>query len=176
MNIKPYSVFLLFACASLVSCVSPAQPEAMIPESVALQHKFHQSVSTVVSGGQSTNPLWTSQVANEDFQTALQDSIEKHGLFSQVLRSNGGDYVLDVRLVRLGQPIIGLNMTVTADVEWRLNRGSSGSRVWEERIVRKYTATVGQAFAGVKRLRLANEGAIRENIKAALEKISRLSL
>jgi hypothetical protein len=39
-----------------------------------------------------------------------------------------------------------------------------------------HTATMGQAFAGVTRLRLAVEGAARENIQLGLMAISRLQL
>jgi hypothetical protein len=167
---------LLIVSASLAGCVSPADPQAMVPTNVTLGKKFNKSVSIAVTGGQTTNPLWSSQVANEDFATALQSTIERHGLFSRVLRTAGGDYQLDVRLVQLRQPMAGFNMTVQAEVEWRLRQVSSGKMVWEEKTNRSYTATVGDAFAGVTRLKLANEGAIRENIKTGLERIATLAL
>ncbi len=166
---------LLSLCAALAGCVSGADPTAMVPESVRLARKSSRSVSVAVTGGQKTNPLWTSQVSNEDFATALQTSIEKYGLFSSVIRGGGGHYLLDVRLVRLQQPMLGFNMTVQAEVEWRLKDGS-GRVVWTETTNRPYTATVGDAFVGATRLKLANEGAIRENIKTGLERMSTVSL
>ena len=51
-----------------------------------------------------------------------------------------------------------------------------GKLVWEDQTNRPFTATVGDAFAGTVRLKLANEGAIRENIKAGLERIATLTL
>ena len=63
-----------------------------------------------------------------------------------------------------------------AEVEWRLRHVSSGRLVWEDQTNRPFTATVGDAFAGTVRLKLANEGAIRENIKAGLERIATLTL
>ena len=120
--------------------------------------------------------MWASQVANEDFKAALEMTIERTGLFSRVIRSANGDYQLDVRLVQLRQPMVGFNMTVEAQTEWRLRHVSSGRVVWQENVNRAFTATVGDAFAGIKRLRLANEGAIREDIKAGLERIATLSL
>ena len=148
----------------------------MVPTDLSVGKKFNKSVSIAVTGGQKTNPLWTSQVANEDFASALQLSIEKHGLFSRVVRSGGADYQLDVRLIRLRQPMVGFNMTVQAEVEWRIKQIASGRPVWSGQTNRPYTATVGDAFVGVTRLKLANEGAIRENIKAGLQQIAALPL
>lgn len=167
---------LSLACAGLSGCASSADSRAMVPGNVVIGKKFNKTVSVAVTGGQKTNPLWASQVANEDFAAALQTTIEQHGLFSRVLRSGGGDYRLDVRLIQLRQPMMGFNMTVQAEVEWRLHQTSSDKLVWETHTNRSYTATVGDAFVGIVRLRLANEGAIRENIKSGLEGIANLSL
>ncbi len=176
MKIHARFLALSIACASLAGCVSPADRQAMIPGTVNLHRKIPKTVAVAVTGGQKTNPLWTSQVSNEDFAAALQASIEKHGLFSRVLRSGDTEYRLDARLVRLRQPALGFNMTVQAEVEWRLTETRTGRGLWTETTNNSYTATVGQAFVGVTRLKLANEGAIRENIKTALERISALSI
>lgn len=147
-----------------------------MPTDLSLGKKTNHSVSVGVTGGQKTNPLWTSQVANEDFKAALETTIRRSGLFSQVLEGGSGQYQLDVRLVQLRQPMMGFNMTVEAQTDWRLRETSSGRVIWEEHVNKAFTATVGDAFAGVKRLRLANEGAIRENIKAGLGRIAALPL
>ncbi len=168
---------LVLACASLYSCASPSDTAAMVPDSLSSGRKHNKSVAVVVTGGQKTNPLWTSQVSNEDFASALQQTIEKNGPFSKVIRSGSGEqYQLDVRLIQLRQPMIGINMTVQADIEWRLKQASSGKVVWERRTNKSYTATMGDSVVGVTRLRMANEGAIRESIKDGLGQIAGLSL
>ena len=157
-------------------CASPADVGAMVPQNVAVGKRFNKSVGVAVTGGQSTNPMWCSQVANEDFAAALESTIKQTGLFSSVLRSSGGEYQLDVRLIRLRQPMVGFDMTVQAEVEWRLRHVSPDRVVWEGNTNRSFTATVGDAFVGMTRLKMANEGAIREAIKAGLEQIAALSL
>ena len=117
-----------------------------------------------------------SAVSNQDFAAALQSTIEQDQVFSRVIRSGNADYRLDVRLIELHRPMFGFNMTVTADVSWRVREVQSDRIVWQKNIKRPYTAAVSEAFVGITRLRLANEGAIRESIKAGLEEISRLSL
>jgi hypothetical protein len=148
----------------------------MVPATIGIHKKFNKTVNLAVSGGRETSQMGASQVANKDLASALQASIEKCGLFSRVISSGNADYRLDVRLVQLHQPFMGFNMTVEAEIEWRVRELQSDKLVWEKIISSHYTATVGDALAGMTRAKLANEGAIRESIKAGLEQISGLSL
>jgi hypothetical protein len=50
----------------------------------------------------------------------------------------------------------------------------SGQEVLREMLTSEYTATVGQAFYGVERLKIANEGVARENIRLLLSRIASL--
>jgi len=52
----------------------------------------------------------------------------------------------------------------------------SESVVFDETVITPYTATVDDAFAGVKRLRLANEGSAQKNIEEFLNKLSELQI
>ncbi|MGL4401851.1 MAG: hypothetical protein ACRCXD_18470 [Luteolibacter sp.] len=167
---------IALAVITLHSCASPSNPSAMVPTHLSTGKKFNKSVAVAVTGGQATNPLWTSQVSNEDFAEALKQAIEKNGPFSQVIRSGSGTYQLDVRLIQLRQPMVGINMTVQAEIEWRLKQSSTGKVIWQRVTNKSHTATMGDSVAGVTRLKMANEGAIRENIKEGLEQIARHSL
>ena len=85
-------------------------------------------------------------------------------IFSKVTTINGAEYLLNVVITNLGQPLAGFDMTVTLTTHWKLSKRDSSQLIWQDFISTKYTATVGDAFAAVKRLRLANEGAARKNI------------
>ncbi|MGH8306193.1 MAG: hypothetical protein ACRETG_11340, partial [Steroidobacteraceae bacterium] len=52
----------------------------------------------------------------------------------------------------------------------------SGTTIWTKDIPSEYTAKGSEAFAATKRLRLANEGAAKNNISKALTEISALNL
>jgi hypothetical protein len=52
----------------------------------------------------------------------------------------------------------------------------SSKAVWSKNIESEYTAKPGEAFAGIKRLRLANEGAARENIRQAIAAMAAMAL
>ena len=64
---------------------------------------------------------------------------------------------------------------MNSTVRYALNRRSDRKQVWEETVSADYTATVGDAFLAVERLRLANEGSIRENLKALIERLYQFS-
>lgn len=177
-QIKAYfqCVFLAPLLALVVGCATGAKPEAMTLGAVNVQNTHEGSATVQVTGGGETNPMWFSGISSEAFQTALIDSMRVSGIFAQIATEGDSGYRLDVKLVRLIQPMMGFNMTVTAVTEWRLTRVETDKLVMEEFISTPYTATVGAAFAGIKRLRLANEGAARENIQEGIQRISRVNL
>jgi hypothetical protein len=158
----------------LVGCASPAQPKAMIGQKITEARATHDPVVVTVTGGEKTNPMWTSQISSEDFLTALIVSLRKSALFKSVEASGDAAYRLDATLEDLDQPIAGFNMTVALRVDWKLTRLSDNHVLWHDKILSTYTAKVGDAFAGIKRLRLANEGAARNNIEDALAKLAAL--
>jgi len=71
---------------------------------------------------------------------------------------------------------MGFDMTVTMFAEWALVRARTNVEVWKRSIKTTHTATVGDAFVGVTRLRLANEGAAKENIRKGLEALGGASI
>lgn len=160
-------VLLLSACASGArtgSMVVPFSPEKNIEEG----HPVREAVQVGgVDGGKETNALWTSQISNESFKDALEQTLALHTMLAE----NDARYRLDVELVELNQPFIGLNMTVKADVKYRLTDTTDGSVLFDEVFHSEYTAAFGDSLLGSKRLQLANEGAVRNNIQLILEKL-----
>lgn len=156
-------------------CASPAKIENMVyhPQS-PLEYdrglKNEVDVKTT-SGGDKTNPLWTSEISGEAFSAAVKSSLESEGLLS-----DKGRYHLQIHMRETDQPMFGMNLTVTTHVNYILTDSMNNSIVLNETIVAPYTATVGDSFAAVKRLRLANEGSGKMNIKGLLEKLSELKI
>jgi hypothetical protein len=158
----------------LGGCATASKPEAMAVSAVPITQQHPASVQISVTGGKETSAAGASQIANEDIKSALETSIRTSRLFTEVV--DAGDYRLDVFIGNLSQPKFGFNMTVTLEINWTLTRVSDQQKVWEKGISSTYTAKAGEAFAGVKRLRLANEGAARENIGQAIAALSTLEL
>ncbi len=135
-----------------------------------------ESVSVAVDGGQETSSMGKSQISSDDFSAAITQSILDNGVFSQVLPGNEGQYRLNAVIVTLEQPTIGFSFTVNMEAAWRLIERASGKVVWEQVINSTATATTGDAFAAVTRLRLATEGAAKANIEQAVITMGGLAL
>ena len=164
---------LLWACASApdVSDMVVAQP--------AEPHRFPQSLRegiqvTNVAGGEKTNPLWTSEINADGLRSALIESLKAWGRHDRT--GEGAPYALIAVILDAKQPLAGLDMTVTTTVEYTLLDNATGAEVLHEAISSSYTAKVSDAFYGVERLKMANEGAVRENIRLLLDRLSRLAL
>ena len=158
-------------------CASPAQSTAMVAMPTGPVTKHPESVSMNVTGGSETSSMGASQISSTDFTAALKQSIEQSGLFAKVLTAGqADDYHLEVAIVRLQQPMFGFSMTVTIETNWTLTRQRDHMVVWQKAISTSHTAKAGEGFAGVTRLRLANEGAARDNIQDAIAQMSALTL
>lgn len=166
-------LFVLF----LLGCASGSKMENMVyVESEEVRGSYDPALTNAVtvaslSGGKKTNPMWTSQVSDEDFSGAVKES-----LIAQNLHSDEGRFQLQVILLELIQPVFGFSFTVTTQVRYLLEDSSTESVVLDETIVGEFTATVSDAFAGIKRLRLANEGSVRKNIEGFFEKLAELRI
>lgn len=167
-------LILLPLAAFLGGCATGATSTAMQVALPAVEKQHPETISITVTGGKETNPLWSSQVSDGAFQDALAESINRTRVFSAILPGTEGDVLLEVTLVELKQPFIGLNMTVTARTRWVLRNRVDGILLWEKEITEAHTATPGDALYGVTRLKLANEGAIKAVVKGGVEELSRL--
>jgi hypothetical protein len=168
--------FLLVGLAALAlsACASPAKVENMVTSATAGAQAPNSDLVeavcvTKVTGGEETNPLWTSEVDDASFRAALQGSLRNNRLAAA--GDDGCRYGIEVNMLGLAQPIIGFNMTVTSHVNYSVLERPSGNSYFLTTVNAPYTATVGDAFAGVKRLRLANEGSIRSNIQKFIDEL-----
>jgi hypothetical protein len=177
MHTKPLLVALALTGLFFGGCASPAQSNAMVPSRLGPVISHPESISVNVSGGSATTATSTSLISNPDFTAALSQSIQQSGLFASIL-SHGqlADYHLEVVIVRLQQPLFGFSMTATLETNWMLTRRSDQVTIWRKAITTSHTTKAGEAFAGVTRLRLATEGAARDNIQDAITQMSALTL
>lgn len=164
---------IMSGALALQGCATGANTQGMTYQKAVASQALQGQLSVApVTGGKQTNPMWTSQVSSEAFEGALKASLLQAGMLGQ---AGQAPLTLEANLISLKQPLFGLDMTVTATVGYQV-KDASGKAVLVETIVTPYTATVGDAFAAIKRLRLANEGAIRKNIETLIGKLEALKL
>jgi hypothetical protein len=169
-------VLLGFAVVGLAGCAAPANREAMVVQKPVVTKKFAQTVSIDVNGGNETGSMDSSNISSADLKAAIESSIVQSSLFKSVIQGKGGDFELSVMVTKLAKPSFGFDMTVELETGWSLVRVSDKAVVLRKSVKSSHTATMSDAFAGVTRLRMAVEGAARDNIAQGLAAISELSL
>ena len=167
MKVILYRFAALLMLTAVAACASPAKQESMIPTAVAgigKNAKFANALAVRnVIGGKKTNPLWVSNISSEAFKASLTKALQTSGY-----QSAAGPFQVDAKLIEVKQPLIGIDMTVTTVVEYTVIDGT-GTSVFKKTIRAPYTAKFSDSLLGVERLRLANEGAGRENIRLFIE-------
>ncbi|GGC94762.1 hypothetical protein [Halopseudomonas salina] len=168
-------LIVLAATTYLFGCASGAKQENITYQSMQ-KAKYAQELNKnvaldTVSGGRETNPMWTSEISNQSFLGALRNSLSNQGLYS-----DKGRYNLQVAMVGVDKPLVGFDMTVTTRVRYTLVDTKTNQKVFEELVVAPHTATVGDAFVAVTRLRLANEGSAKKNIENFLRRLAQLKI
>ena len=164
--------FVVGMLALVSACAAPADPKNMVasptPGGSEFAAPLHSSMCVRnVTGGEETNPMWVSKVNNQDFHTALAASLDTAGLTGAAAACK---YPIDVNLLGLSQPSAGFDMEVTSHVNYKVYDAAS-QPILLETISAAYTAKMSDAFAGVERLKLANEGSIRSSISQFLDKL-----
>ena len=173
-NTRTFGALALVAALIAGGCASPSDPKAMMASRVAVENKSQASVAIVVAGGKQTTTMGASQISDADFREALRLSILESGLFLQVVDGKTGKYYLEAFIGDVSQPMFGLSLTVTMEVSYKLIELESKAVLWQKTIATEHTATMSDSITGIRRLRLANEGAARKNIEAAIAEMGHL--
>lgn len=164
--------------AMLTGCASPATVQGMVsntpPTTLIRSHLLKNNISvTTTQGGRSTNPIGKSQVNNQSFKAALIASLQKANLYATLSSSH---YNLTAHLLELKKPFVGISMTDECKVHYKIIDKKTHKIIFNKIISNQYTAKFSSAIFGIKRLRLANEGVIRNNIKILIEKLYKLNI
>ena len=159
----------------LSGCATPAASYQMtvakVRSDVSFPTNFVKNVQIgSVFGGEETNPLWTSEISSANFSEAMRLSLTHNGLYS-----SSGAFSLDLSILEVEQPVVGIDMTVELEVLYSLKDHATGKEVHRSTIHSEYTAPFSSALYAPARLRKANEGAARESINSYLETLGTLT-
>lgn len=167
-------IICLIVAAFLAGCASPAQVGGMIARRINVTKATENTtiknriLLNNVSGGSETSPHGVSKVADADFKLALEKSLKNARLLSNSVDNN--KYLLEVVLINLVQPLFGvIDYTVTAIVSYTLKTKYSGQIIYSKTVATPFTVTFSDSAIAVDRMRIANEGAIRNNIEQVID-------
>lgn len=153
---------------SLTACATASLPSQMVPAPGAIapaaaSDGAYQRVRVgAVSGGSETNPLWMSNVSNNDFRAALESSLRGVNYLSDDPAK--ANLEVTASIVDLQRPLAGLDMSVTSKIRYTAKPVDGGPTVFDDTVAATGTAKFGDALLGVERLRKANEASISANI------------
>lgn len=145
--------------------VVAAQPAAAIAPNSTLRGSIWLAD---VRGGQAANAVIRSDVGNAELQEALIESLRANHLLAD--RPDDARYSLSAELTDLDQPDSGTALTVTSKIRYELRAQRSNRPVLKMTVSAPYTAKMSDSVIVFERMRLANEGSIRENIRVFVDR------
>jgi len=101
------------------------------------------------------------------FEKSLKNVLNNSKIFSE---QSDNKITIKVVILKNDAPAFGFDMDVYTDISYVI-KSFSGKTIYDEVISAKGTATAGEEFAGVKRMILANNRSIKNNIKMFLDDI-----
>jgi hypothetical protein len=174
-----YLIALTAAMVLLNGCATNAEVGQMIMNTPVKSKRLvsknlkHNITVGEVGGGHETNPMWYPEINNAGFKEALAESLIQAQLYNN---QDKAAYKLTANLLELKQPFMGMNMTVTCVVRYKLINVKTGKMIYNRKISAAYTAKFADNLVGIMRLKDANEGAARENITKFINGLYKLNI
>lgn len=174
-----YTIILFISLLSIIGCSYTANVNTMIPGNYDLKQKHPGSINIIVSGAEEDDSgvdLMMSMITNESFKKALKNSIVNSNLFSEVVDDSDANYLLDVHIANISEPPPGTSMHAKMITNWKLVETEINKVIWQDLIITSHTAGAFAAFVGTKRIKIALEGAARNNIQKGINRLSAIDL
>lgn len=167
---------LLAALVSLLGagCNTVIPPKNLLSASYTVEHKHPVKVLVKVTSPP-VEAMSYYHFTGEGFATALAQALQDSGTFAKAATLGDGDYRLEGQ-VNVEYQGFGIDFTHHLRSSWKLIRQSDGKEVWTDLLTTDHTATMGDAFAGMKRSRLATEGVAQKCIQEVVHRLSTLQL
>ncbi|MFA6265213.1 MAG: hypothetical protein WC670_05800 [Pseudolabrys sp.] len=158
---KFLKMMLALALAASVAACATSQGMSVGAVGNSLPKYRHAVEVRSVTGGAMMNVLTQPGVSNGPLKEALETSLRANGY----LASGRARYFIDAEIKNLDQPIIGLELDVSAVVTYKVS-GAGTSASYPVRSEGK--ATLADSPIAADRLRIANERAMQDNIRQFL--------
>ena len=186
-----HSILVVIAAGALMVCSIAVATEAMTPEDLSTPTNTRPGpVGLGVSGasaGITTDYLEQavtdalvdggifSGIDNSKTAETIMPMIRAKGVFPGTAEMGNTPYFLEIRIIGVDTPSFSVRMTVSMNAIWTLYRVADKSELLHEKIHSTYTGGVFEGgIHGANRVRVAMEGATRENVRIGVEKLGAL--
>lgn len=173
-----YRFSLILIILLSVGCATQTRPVGDLVSEVKT-HRFTGSeksltINNVLGGEVSKQSAWvvnTPKIDNQSFRKLLLGSMEKSGLFSDVIDQSRADYSLDAEIIFQEMTTGGLTNTLMLLVKYELVENKSGNIILKENLYTQSELSASDVFAGnIRIVRLLEQGLIL-NMNSLLRKI-----
>jgi hypothetical protein len=118
-----------------------------------------------------------SSIDNSKTAATIMPMIRAKGVFPGIAEIGNTPYFLNIRVVHVDTPSFSVHMTVGINVVWTLYRTAGKVELLHEKIYSTYTGGMFEGgIHGANRVRVAMEGATRENVRLGIEMLEALDL
>jgi hypothetical protein len=203
--VRRYLILLLVAAGALAFCSTTAAAEMMAAEDPSVSGSSSVSTAGSIAdevrpGAVGLRVVGASAGIKTDyFEQAITDALVASEIFSSIDNSQTAEtvlpmirakgvfpgtvdidrtpYFLEARIVKLDTPSFSVSMTVGMNVIWTLYRTADKTELLHEKIYSTYTGGMFEGgIHGANRVRVASEGATRENVRIGVEMLTALDL
>jgi len=118
-----------------------------------------------------------SGIDDSETSEVIMPMIGAKGVFKSTISSGDTPYFLTIRVIEVDTPSFSIRMTVSMDAIWILYRTDEKVELLNENIHSTYTGGMFEGgIHGANRVRVAMEGATRENIRIGIGLLESLGL
>ena len=155
-------------------CASAARSTALVSEVtdatlVKEDSPLYRNVTvTEVKGGEQTTLISKSKLSDTAFENALETSLDVIGALDRSLLTDQGPIGIQVEILKVDQPNLQISFTTTARIKYTVLAAKTGNRLFQRTISSKSRVRFKDSIVREERIRLATEGAARENLKLFL--------
>ncbi len=153
-------------------CSMKSNFNVMLPENYKPKQQFDYKLSNVnvqiASEKEKTGDL---DIYNVTFPTLFEDSLVKVLNETKIFNKKSGNNIdIKVLVLKKEAPAAGFTIKIDTDVLYTI-RNQDGKVLYNKTISAQGIATVSDEFVGMKRIVLANDRAIQNNIKLFIEDV-----
>ncbi len=166
-------LILIFFIQLIWNCAQPARPEEMkirIPSPVTIPDSVY---IREISGGLDTNPFLVSRISNPDFHKALKDSILESEVFSK-LGDSRSNWEIQAEILEQHQPYVNFDTTCFVRIKYSIRK--HGEPVQNFIIEESGSAGLFDSLRPIQRVQIANERAVRANLRTFLQQIENITI
>jgi hypothetical protein len=192
-SVYRYITLAVVAVGALTICSMTMAAEAMVPEgSSTPENSPPGPVGLGISGASAgittdyfeqavTEALVASGIFSgiDNSRTAetIMPMIRAKGVFPGTVNNSDAPYFLNIRIIHVDTPSFSARMTVSMNAVWTFYRGAEKAELLDENIHSTYTGAMFEGgIHGANRVRVAMEGATRENIRIGMGMLEALDL